>query len=1315
MSNYYQEKQGMATLNSPGVSVTVIDESFYTPAEPGTTPLIVIASAQDKLNGSGTATAAGTLAANAGTAYKITSQKDLVDTFGVPYFETTATNNPVHGSELNEYGLLAAYSLLGVTNAVFIVRAGIDLNQLVSQTTAPGAAATDGQYWLNTKTTSWGILEWNGAASSVTGGQSFSTITPLVLTNDDAENIVDDQNYDRAPKASFGTDGSYCVLAETGSTTQETVKYFYKRPTALGGGWQLIGSDAWRASHPTVYSTSTPAFIVGTGGPSSFTGYISGTTLTVTAVSSGTILIGSTITGSGVTAGTTISAVGSGSGGTGTYTVSISQTAGSSGSPITITATGTGDAGKTLLINSNTITITGVTSAAMVTNLATSINALTSTQGLSAAVVNGNLYIYYTGHGNADGQLADAVVLANGSSSWAKAGIAAGTYYAPALVQSPHYNIPPFHSTDTAPRPTGSVWIKTTEPNGGTRFRMEQWSAAALTWSPVTAGVYANTAAANYALDATGGGLNIKTGNLFTQFNAEEYVGGVGDYQRGTTKFRFWRRAVNGPTTLTSSLRITAVPSGSTITTTATATNASGNLITVGTTTGMRANEPIVFTGTAFGNLVSGTTYYVKSIVDGTHITISATQEGQLFNLTSASGSLSVAAGSSAKSFTIFESNVGDSGFNSVTVTTASIVGDVANITADLNSIAAAINNAAYNVTTGSGLKYVSASVSNYQLTVTHSAGGEIKVLDIDGIWNAVFGNAYDPYALTGTLGMYASYNTDDTGYDYLITNWRPLATTGFIAKNAAPKNEATDGQLWFNGSVDEIDLMVHNGNTWKGYRSIYPATDPMGPMIMATKPKDGDRSDGGNLVNNDIWIDTASLEDFPKMYRYKNAGTVNAGWFMIDVTDQTTDAGVLFADARYGLSGVTGNIAAPIVEYYQTSGSDYLDFDAPDPALYPKGILLWNLRRSTGNVKKMHIAYVDKNGDNIRFNNGEAQAAYDPNGTNPTVFDRWVSASPNTETGVGQFGRKAQRSVVVASLKSLVDTNADARDEERRNFNIISCPGYPELMSNLVNLNIDRGLTAFVIGDTPLRLPADATSVLTWATNANLVTDNGDDGIVTYDSYMAVFYPNGFTTDLSGSNAVVPASHMMLKTITLSDNVSYPWFAPAGTRRGGITNATSVGYIDKATGEFQTVALNTGQRDTLYENQINPIAFFTGVGLVNYGQKTRDPNASALDRINVARLVVYLRSQLNKLARPYIFEPNDKITRDEIKQAVESLLLELVGLRALYDFAVVCDTSNNTPTRIDRNELWVDIAISPVKAVEFIYIPLRVKNTGAI
>jgi phage tail sheath protein FI len=157
------------------------------------------------------------------------------------------------------------------------------------------------------------------------------------------------------------------------------------------------------------------------------------------------------------------------------------------------------------------------------------------------------------------------------------------------------------------------------------------------------------------------------------------------------------------------------------------------------------------------------------------------------------------------------------------------------------------------------------------------------------------------------------------------------------------------------------------------------------------------------------------------------------------------------------------------------------------------------------------------------------------------------------------------------------------------------------------------------------------------------------------------------------------------------------------------------VGYVDPLTGEFNATALNNGQRDTLASIHVNPITFITGTGLVNFGQYTRQLTASSLDRINVARLVIYLRRQFAQLAKPYVFEPNDTITRNEIKQAAESLLLELVGQRALYDYLVVCDTSNNTPARIDRSELYLDVAIEPVKAVEFIYIPLRLKNTGEI
>jgi phage tail sheath protein FI len=105
----------------------------------------------------------------------------------------------------------------------------------------------------------------------------------------------------------------------------------------------------------------------------------------------------------------------------------------------------------------------------------------------------------------------------------------------------------------------------------------------------------------------------------------------------------------------------------------------------------------------------------------------------------------------------------------------------------------------------------------------------------------------------------------------------------------------------------------------------------------------------------------------------------------------------------------------------------------------------------------------------------------------------------------------------------------------------------------------------------------------------------------------------------------------------------------------------------------------------------------------------------SSMDRINVARLVNYLRVVLRGVANGFLFEPNDKITRDQVKQLVESVLNDLIAKRGLYDYLVVCDTSNNTPDRIARNELYIDVAIEPMKDVEFIYIPIRLKNPGTI
>jgi hypothetical protein len=311
-------------------------------------------------------------------------------------------------------------------------------------------------------------------------------------------------------------------------------------------------------------------------------------------------------------------------------------------------------------------------------------------------------------------------------------------------------------------------------------------------------------------------------------------------------------------------------------------------------------------------------------------------------------------------------------------------------------------------------------------------------------------------------------------------------------------------------------------------------------------------------------------------------------------------------------------------------------------------------------------------------------------------------------------MGRFAQRTLVVAALKSAINTSVTLREEQAQ-FNLQACTAYPELIVDMVALNNERNDTGFVVGDTPMRLGPNGNDIAAWATDNNGLGVFAGDGLTTSTPYAGVFYPSCQTTDLGGSAVVTAPSHMMVRTIIRSDSVSYPWLAPAGTRRGVIDNAARIGYINAITGEFTAIGDNQGLRDVEYLNNINPITFIPGVGITNFGNKTIYGQASALDRINVARLIAFMRGRLEEIGKQFLFEPNDQITRNEVTNAVNGLCIDLVAKRGIYDFLVVCDDSNNTPARIDANELWVDIAIEPVKAVEFIYIPLRIQATGTI
>lgn len=1175
-------------LVSPGVEVTIIDQSQYLPAASNSVPLIVLATAQNKANAAGTGVAPATTSANANKLYQVTSQRDLVNLYGNPFFYKTTNGTSIQGYELNEYGLLAAYSLLGATNRCFVLRADIDLASLVGTLNRPVGAPENGTYWLDTTNTTWGIYQFNANTGK------FVLQTPIVVTDD--ANIV--SGY---PADFVGSIGSYAVIPTYINGSQYArATYFFKN---FDNTWVELGSPNWKLSVPAVTGTvSNPSL---TGGDE-FSINVNGV-----------------------------------------YTASVTINGGDT-----------------------------------IQDVATAINALGDLY-LSARIESNKLLIS-SGYPDVN-NINSYITLANVSGTPLNdMGITPGVYYSAKTEFGTSAQMPLWTTGQSQPHPNGSVWIKTSVAGNGVNLIFSQYNDASASFISKSVSVYSDPTVATASLDASGG-KSIPAGTVVASMGPANYIPNVG--------VKLYNRLSVGPTVVTGNVVNPSITIGLTLNVTVSepgqqlvVPNVSPTIYTV-TTTGTSAEDFV----TAW--LAANIPYTYASVTAEGYIQIQHTLGGDIllqdFDNSEQSNGL-----------------IDEIGFSFGTQ--GVLYGPI---------LAVPITGVTQSSTdgSGSGAQFTVRNYGDYYGFSVTSPGTNYALGDTITISGADIGGQAGVNDLVVYVQEVSGGGLVDVSYysgapranpSTVISNWVEI---DYIANEGAPATNPLNNTNWFYSTASQVDIMVQKNGAWIGYKNTnydnngHPittgsnATDPLGPIVSTTAPTQ--QTDGTALVYGDLWLNTSDLENYPALSRWQAVDGVDQ-WVSIDVTDQTSENGILFADARWASNGTTDPVSDPIPSIVTLLTSNYLDLDAPDPSLYPQGMILFNTRRSGYNVKQFRTNYF-------------TSANY-PAGPLPTYSYTWVSVSGLKSNGAAYMGRKAQRNMVVQALKAAIDTNQSIREEDTF-FNLIASPNYPELQPNMVLLNNDRNNTAYIVGDTPLRLPDQATDITNWATNASGATATGEDGLVTRDTYLGLFYPSGITTDLTGAEVVVPASHMMLRTILRNDTIAYPWFAPAGTRRGTIDNATNIGYLDANTGEFVTIKNRMGIRDVLYTNQINPLAFFTGVGLLNYGNKNSFASQSALDRINVSRLVAYIRERLQVAARPFVFEPNDSVTRNEITGVVQSLFIDLVAKRGLYDYLVVCDESNNTPARIDRNELWIDIAIEPVKAAEFIYIPVRVLNTGEL
>ena len=268
--------------------------------------------------------------------------------------------------------------------------------------------------------------------------------------------------------------------------------------------------------------------------------------------------------------------------------------------------------------------------------------------------------------------------------------------------------------------------------------------------------------------------------------------------------------------------------------------------------------------------------------------------------------------------------------------------------------------------------------------------------------------------------------------------------------------------------------------------------------------------------------------------------------------------------------------------------------------------------------------------------------------------------------------------------------------NKDEYQFNIISTPGllyggsgnFTSTVNSFISLAESRGDCIAVVDLVPTG--STVGTITTAAASLN-------------SSYAATYWPWLQIKSATGRNEWVPAGTVIPGVYAFTDASSAPWFAPAGLVRGGI------GGVIQAERK-----LTKGDRDTLYAAKVNPIATFPGSGIAVFGQKTLQTKASALDRVNVRRLLIELKKFIGDQARNLVFEQNTISTRNKFLATVNPYLDSVVQRQGLYAYRVVMDDSNNTADSIDRNQLVGQILIQPAKTVEFVVLDFTIQPTGA-
>lgn len=528
------------------------------------------------------------------------------------------------------------------------------------------------------------------------------------------------------------------------------------------------------------------------------------------------------------------------------------------------------------------------------------------------------------------------------------------------------------------------------------------------------------------------------------------------------------------------------------------------------------------------------------------------------------------------------------------------------------------------------------------------------------------YSNVYGTTFLSGSQTY--SYLTSISAYNYFNSGGTSLLVTRVVSGSTT-----TD---WTPASSSFISQSAHSAGAPYNVNAFVLETLSEGEIMNSVGPT----GSNGTLLSG-------SVENFRWQITSPN---ITAGTFTLLIrqgNDTSTSPSILETWTNLSLDPFAPN-------YIENALGNQIETVAVDSGEY-----YIQLTGSFANKSKyVRVSKVNITTPEYLDNNGSPKPQF--TGSIPTTSSGVFGdgKGKNVPTGVAgaYYENISATNIQGLTSASYVESISLLANKDAYNYNFITAPGL--IGNSSYHFSVVQQLNTMV------QNRGDAMSIIDIVGyNSPILTVTGN--AASFDtSYVATYWPWLKTIDPnSGQQVWVPASTMIPGVYAFNDSVAHPWYAPAGTNRGIIPTAIQTERI-----------LTQGNRDTLYQKNVNAIATFPNAGITVFGQKTLQKRPSALDRVNVRRLLIELKNYISQVADTFVFEQNNAITRNNFLSIVNPYLSTVQQQQGLTAFKVVMDETNNPPSVVDQNQLIGQIYLQPTRTVEFIILDFNILPTGA-